>query len=227
VLSAVPVFLIEHPKGLVLVDTGLNPGVRADPLGYWGEAARMVRPSLAEGEDVAAQLKRRGFDPSRVRYVINTHLHVDHAGGNPLVPKGQYLIRREESEAAYDASGKSQVGTYIRGEFDHRDRHVLVDSDELDLYGDRSIIVLKTAGHTQGHQSVMLRFAGNRKVVLAGDACFMKEQLATQEVPGFVWDAGAYRSSLARLAELAARDCALFVAGHDPLEWERLPESYI
>jgi N-acyl homoserine lactone hydrolase len=77
----VPCYLIEHEQGRVLVDTGMHPGMREDPHVRIGWLADLMRVGLPEGEDAGSRLRAIGVEPGSLRYLVNTHLHFDHAGG--------------------------------------------------------------------------------------------------------------------------------------------------
>ncbi len=86
----VPSFLIEHPKGLVLFDTGVNPRVAEDPEGYWGAAAKFVNVKCTPDLIVDRQIRQHGYRPEDVTHVVVSHLHLDHAGGLALFPNAEF-----------------------------------------------------------------------------------------------------------------------------------------
>ena len=96
----IPVFLIEHPKGTALFDTGLHPDCQHDPAGRLGERlAKLFRIGFAPGEEVSARLEALGRDPTRIDLVINSHFHFDHVGGNALIPNATMVVQRREWDA--------------------------------------------------------------------------------------------------------------------------------
>ena len=90
--SPMPVFLITHPDGNVLFDTGPNPEVFEDPASVWGGVAKVFQPIGDKESSVVAQLKKIGLTPDDVKYVVNSHLHFDHAGGNRFFPRATFLV---------------------------------------------------------------------------------------------------------------------------------------
>jgi N-acyl homoserine lactone hydrolase len=94
-------FLVAHPQGRLLFDTGVHGQTRVDPIGRMGpeRAKRLVDKSKA-GEDVVPQLALLGLRPDDVRYVVNSHLHFDHCGGNEFFPRSTFLVQKAEMEAA-------------------------------------------------------------------------------------------------------------------------------
>src|ERR1700730_15020013 len=77
----VPCFLISHPLGAVLFDSGLHPEIQTDPAARLGFLAQVFVPEYRHGEDVAARLRTVDMEPRKLRYLVNSHLHFDHSGG--------------------------------------------------------------------------------------------------------------------------------------------------
>src|SRR5437762_13578789 len=96
----VPSFLIEHPKGLVLFDTGCNVQMAEDPEGYVGDLAKLMTINFSRDLVVDEQLKQHGYKPSAVKYVIISHGHFDHAGGVALFPAAECLAIKGEMRYA-------------------------------------------------------------------------------------------------------------------------------
>jgi N-acyl homoserine lactone hydrolase len=83
----IPVYLIEHPKGRALFDTGLHPDCQQDPAGRLGpRLAGLFGFAFHPGEEVSARLEAVDRDPARIDLIINSHFHFDHVGGNALIP---------------------------------------------------------------------------------------------------------------------------------------------
>jgi len=98
----IPVFLIEHPKGRALFDTGLHPDCQHDPAGRLGpRLAGLFRIGFRPGEEVSARLEAIDRDPGKIDLVINSHFHFDHVGGNALIPNATMLVQRRECDAAW------------------------------------------------------------------------------------------------------------------------------
>jgi N-acyl homoserine lactone hydrolase len=181
----VPAYLIEHPRGLAVFDAGLGPRF-ARPA---GEALRGP-VDLYEDALIDARLRAVGVDPVRVGYVINSHLHASHAGGNALMPAASVIVQAREYEFA-SAGGD---GGYHAPEFDTGQPVVAVPGSH-DVFGDGSVVLVPTPGHTPGHQSAVVRTDGG-DVVLAGDACSLRRSLDEMTLPGHVHDPELYRRSL-------------------------------
>ena len=221
-----PVFAITHPGGTVLFDTGPHPDVFRDGGARWGGLAKAFQPIGDEASGVVEQLRSVGIAPSEVRYVVNSHLHFDHAGGNQFFPDATFLVAKREFELARDPEYETKG--YIRADWDHPLRYREVEGD-FDLYGDGKLVVKPLTGHTFGHQILLVRLERQGTVILSGDAapCFENYDQLTPSRTNM--DDTLALQGLHRLHELAEQENALLIHGHDPSQWARLktaPEYY-
>ncbi|MFM8330579.1 MAG: N-acyl homoserine lactonase family protein [Candidatus Methylumidiphilus sp.] len=227
----VPFFLIDHPKGKVLFDTGNALPVATDPHGHWGNAAKAYYPNMAEGDYILNQLQAIGVNAEDIAYVILSHLHLDHAGGVGAFPNAQYIVQRAELHWAY-VPDFYQKGAYIRADFDRDVEWMILegrDDDDYDVFGDGTIRIWFTPGHTPGHQSILVKLPESGAFLLTGDSCYTEEILNEEVLPGLVWSPSEALRSIKRLR--AARDNwgVKVVTGHDPVAWanfNKAPEYY-
>jgi len=102
----VPCYLIEHPKGTVLFDTGLELPLQSEDESVVKKAlggfADLTTVDFVPGEDVAKRLEAFGVDPLKINFIINSHLHFDHCGGNACIPNARLIIQKREWQAAKD-----------------------------------------------------------------------------------------------------------------------------
>ena len=146
----IPAYLIEHPKGTALFDTGMHPDCQHDPAGRLGERAR---PACSTSTTSPARRSARRLDgarprPGKIDLIINSHFHFDHVGGNALIPNATMLVQRREWDAGMDPDSAAQRGFDPR-DFDLGHKLRLVDG-EHDVFGDGSVVCLPTHGHTPG-----------------------------------------------------------------------------
>jgi glyoxylase-like metal-dependent hydrolase (beta-lactamase superfamily II) len=218
----IPVYLIEHPKGRALFDTGLHPDCQHDPVARLGaRLAGLFRIALAPGEEVSARLAAMNRDAGQIDLLINSHFHFDHVGGNAMIPNATMLVQRREWDAGMDADAAARHG-YNPRDFDLGHKLRLVDG-EHDVFGDGSVVCLPTHGHTAGHQSLRLRLDSG-EVVLAADACYFCRTLCERRLPRHVHDREAMLASLDRLEALERAGARIFF-GHDPDFWRGVPQA--
>ena len=217
-------FLVEHPRGRLLFDTGVHCQARVDPVGRLGEErSRRLTVKSGEGDDVVPQLARLGLTPQNVRYVANSHLHFDHCGGNEFFAGATFLVQRPELEAA---RRPGFVPSYSPSpiDFEHPLDYQMIDG-EHDVFGDGTVILIPTYGHTPGHQSLLVRAGKGTQVVCASDACYTRENMYRDVLPKILWNPSIMRDSLATLRKLRDSAGATMFYGHDPEQWAATPRA--
>lgn len=231
-------FLVEHPSaGPVLVDTGFHPAVAVRPKGAMGRFRGLLfkEVEMRSEQAVAAQLRALDIDPASVGTVVMTHLHSDHASGIAEFPGATFVLSSKEWEAA---SKGREINGYIRRQFDHAFDYRLLDfesseSDSFatfgrsyDLFGDGSIRMVFTPGHTHGHCSVVLRLKG-REALLTGDAAYTMHTLEDSHLPLRMDDAHRFQRSLKEIQlYIEQTPDAVVVPGHDMEAWAKLQTVY-
>jgi glyoxylase-like metal-dependent hydrolase (beta-lactamase superfamily II) len=217
----IPAYLIDHPKGKLLFDSGLHPGAGLDPAARLGAAAEIFEVEFGAGEDVASRLSALDLDPGEIAYLVNSHLHFDHTGGNALIPEARVVVQRAEWEAGRDAD-LIAANNYDPKDYDTGHDLLLVEG-EHDLFGDGRVVCMPTHGHTPGHQSLRLRLESG-EILLTGDACYLRRSLEELHLPLVAHDPEQMRESLRRIRALAQRGVRIFF-GHDPEFWQTVPQA--
>jgi N-acyl homoserine lactone hydrolase len=235
-------FLVEHPSaGPVLIDTGFHRsiagGPKAERNANLGPIGRVMGRSIQmrPEQTVAAQLKTRGIDPADV-CVVMTHMHFDHASALSEFPGATVVVSKPEWRAAR-RRGSSLRG-YCAAQLDPRQSYRTVDfttpptaprgafAQTLDLFGDGSLTLASTPGHSDGHMSVILRL-GAHEALIAGDAVYTMATLRDGERPWRVEDAVAFEHSIAAIQGYdREHPDALIVPGHDMEHWQMLESRY-
>lgn len=221
VLVPVSACLIDTDDGPVLVETGINPDGRRDPAAAAGGRARATTLRLRAEDDIRMRLKEIGVAPGDVRTVILSHMHWDHVGGCRFFPHATFVVQRAEYRfALYPDSAFSKAYA----------RHLFEGISKLDLReGDGEVVpgvwVISSPGHTPGHQSVLVSLPQSGKMLLAFDAIDTWENIELGTVGGVPWNAAVAIDSIRRLVQLAKRENATLVPGHQPDCWTKLKRS--
>ena len=217
--APMPFYVIEHPEGVALFDCGLPAGLtQADDPYRQALQGQDMLVELDEAELTAARLQALDIDPERVRWVVLSHLHFDHAGGLHQVPNATLVVQTREWAAGFD---EQLAARYFLPKmyFDLGHKVMQVDG-EHDLFGDGSVVTIPSFGHTPGHQSLRVR-SREGDHILTGDACYFCQVVESRQFPAFS-DAAAMNRSLDALLALREPETVL-VFGHDPEQWGATP----
>lgn len=208
-------FLIVHPAGLCLFDSGQTARVREPRFHpWWHPFFRLSRFELSFRDEAAAKVRGLGYDPASVRWVVLSHLHTDHCGGIAAFDAAEPVVSRQEWLRAQGLRGR------LRGYLPHHWPPVkprLVDFGggavgpfpaSVDLAGDGSLLVVPTPGHTPGHVGLLVR-SGEQRYLLVGD---------------MVHSPGELDRVAPAVAEFCRSTGVTVLACHDPGAQERLDE---
>ena len=216
-MMSVPCFLIRHPKGILLWETGLGDAIADRPGGidFAPGVHGSVRITLVD------QLKAIGLRPSDIDYLAFSHWHIDHTGNANLFGNATWILQRRELAAATGPTpppfeSLAPVSAYRNATIR------LVDGD-ADVFGDGSVELLLLPGHTPGHQALQLRLPHAGVVLLSGDLYHSREARQLRRVPRINVDRVATLASMDRFEAIAARMHARVVIQHDPRDVALLP----
>jgi glyoxylase-like metal-dependent hydrolase (beta-lactamase superfamily II) len=231
----VPVYLVRHPAaGHILIDTGLHPSIANDPRDNMGRLMSRYF-ELEQGKDVVSKLRAKGLSPSDIHVVVLTHLHTDHASAISAFGDATFVLSAAEWEVAQKP--KTLKG-YRAKHYDHAFDYCTVDFDAdyiesygpfgrtFDLFGDGSVRMVYTPGHTAGHCSVILRLP-RRDFVVAADVAYTWRQLTGGPEPYMVEDRHNWRRSLKEMQAYRQQyPYAIVVPGHDQAFFDQLEDRY-
>lgn len=223
-------WVIEHPEGLILVDTG-ETALATEP-GYfprWHPYFRFaVREDVERDEEIDRKLESRGLPIADVRWVIMTHLHTDHAGGLHHFPHSEILVTTAELKAAAGRAGR--VRGYVNRRFPSWfDPHPIeLERSPVGPFPESSPVtrdgrvrIVPTYGHTPGHASVLV-LGDDETLCIAGDASYTQELMLAGIVDGVAPDPRAARASLANVRAFCLETGAIYLPSHDPGSGHRL-----
>lgn len=218
-------FLIKHPKGNVLFDTGNNDKIITDPT-YWGPFIASLDPGRAPDVAIDAQLNKIGVKPSDINYVILGHMHLDHAGNVGKFPTATIVYQRDEIVNAFWP--KPGYGCcYITADFaglrndvgqNQVNRQKVIElNGDLDLFGDGSIYIHRAVSHTPGSEMVVVRLPKTGAVVLTSDACYLMENLQKDILPSvaLAYDPSGMLDAYSWIKHLMSAEGADVIFAHD------------
>ncbi|MEP7084773.1 MAG: N-acyl homoserine lactonase family protein [Betaproteobacteria bacterium] len=204
-------YLIKHAQGWLMWDTGVTDALFTTP---------STDPSAwKRTKSLAGELEKIGVKPDAVKYVAISHTHPDHAGNVELFPQVMLLVQKAEYEwPNQDGSPRFKPSHPVtRLEGDH------------DVFGDGSVMIVATPGHTPGHQSMLLKLPKTGAVMLSGDAVHLKDNWDAKRVPSINFDKDKTSASMQKMSALLEKNKGQLWINHDKPQratLKRAPEFY-
>jgi len=217
--------LLLHDDGPILVDAGLNPDGLVDPERAWGPRAKLIQPELTEADDIRNRLKELNLRVSDIKMVLVTHLHWDHTGGLRFFTHCPILVQKAEYRFALNPDSFVSA-QYMQNHLPSSLNYRLLEGDQRILPG---ISVVRTPGHTPGHQSIVVKLASGASYILSGDTILLEENLTSKIPSSNTWNASQTMESIYRLENLSHLLGAEIIPSHDIGRWGSLkksPEAY-
>jgi glyoxylase-like metal-dependent hydrolase (beta-lactamase superfamily II) len=223
-------WLIEHPEGLILVDTGETSQV-SEP-GYfpgWHPYFRFgLREWVGPEEEIGERVRALGYSPADVRWVVLTHLHTDHAGGLDTFPASEILVSRTELEQASGLAGR--LSGYLNNRWPEWFDPTAVDFDarplgpferSFTLTRSEDVHLVPVPGHTRGQLAVIVE-EHSHSIFLAGDTSYTEEHMTATVADGVTPDPATAEETLRRVQEYALSTPTVYLPSHDPAAPMRL-----
>jgi N-acyl homoserine lactone hydrolase len=208
-------YLMRHGQDWLLWDTGLPDAIAARPEGVKnGIGFEMKKPKTLVG-----QLAELGIKPADIKAVAVSHSHPDHIGNVELFPQAMLFVQKAE----YDWPGELGVPRF------KAEHPVTKLEGDHDVFGDGSVVIISTPGHTPGHQSLLVRLPKTGAVVLSGDAVHFKDNWDNRRVPGFNFSKEQTLASMQRIADILAKEHGQLWINHDKPQSDtqkKSPEFY-
>jgi 4-pyridoxolactonase len=211
--------LIDHPDGLIMYDTGYD-------LEHVNRVLPFEQPQQTADQTIPAQLKACGFGPEQVSFVVNSHFHFDHVGGNKYLTNATNLVSKEELRHAKVPEPFERLG-YSDLSFDYPGTKYEQISGDIEIAS--GVWMYETPGHTAGHYSLLVEMADQPAMIFAGDAAYTRENIERQIVGGFHLDPTASVESIRRLKRLAKAFGGQIFPSHEMesfLTWKKAPGYY-
>jgi N-acyl homoserine lactone hydrolase len=211
-------YLIVHPNGLLMWDTGAVPDSEWMPTG----SPVRQRLALSDGQErfvtltrpLVAQLQATGHKPADITHLALSHYHWDHTANAALFAGATWLVRQAERDAMFaeKPGGTSRPGTFAALK---NSKTVIVTVDEHDVFGDGTVILKAAAGHTPGHQVLYLNLPETGPVVLSGDLYHYAAERTMGRYPTFEFNQEQTRASRAALETFLTKTKARLWIQHD------------
>jgi glyoxylase-like metal-dependent hydrolase (beta-lactamase superfamily II) len=231
-------YVIKHPKGNVLFDTGNNDTIIKDP-SYWGANFEALKPVNTPDVAIDTQLQKIDLKPDDIKYVVVSHLHLDHGGNVGKFPKSTIVVQKDEIRNAFWPEAGTG-GPYIIGDVmplraagaDYPNKVSMLQLEgDLDLFGDGTIVVKRWVAHTPGSQMMTVRLKNTGLVILTGDNVYFRENVEKSLPPNIVlaYNPSGFLTAYEWIRHKMATEKADFFTAHDPDAFKAMkkaPEFY-
>lgn len=214
----VSAFLMRHPQGNVLFDSGCHPSVAENAEARWGGMAKLMTPIAPATDNVIDNLRCVGLGPDDIDVVVCSHLHSDHCGCNSFFRKATVICHARELAAAR-APDALQMG-YVPADWDPSLTFQEIDGQH-DVFGDGRIVLVPVPGHTPGTTAALVNLDRDGSFLLASDAVSVRATLECEVIPKNTWNVEEALASLAEIKRIEAGG-ATVLCGHDDVQWQTL-----
>jgi N-acyl homoserine lactone hydrolase len=198
----VPCYLIRHPKGDLIWDTGVP----------------------ASKQMLTDQLKQLELTPADIEYLSISHSHFDHIGNAGLFASGTWIVDPDERAFAFRDAARTNAAQFAAYSALEKSRTALIEAPTYDVFGDGSVVVHQAPGHTPGHTILQVNLKQAGTVLLTGDLWHLAESRAAKRVPRFNTDRAQTLKSYEMTEALATKTKARVVRQHVPEDFEAMPK---
>jgi glyoxylase-like metal-dependent hydrolase (beta-lactamase superfamily II) len=213
-------YLIKHAKGYLLWDSGLTDTLADNPGGMQGPRGMVMKRK----QTLAAQLVAIGVAPSDVKYLAFSHTHSDHVGNANLFTAATLYIQQAEYDAAFGPE-PAKFG-FVAANYDKLRASPMVKlTGDHDVFGDGSVTILSTPGHTPGHQSLLVRLPTTGVVVLSGDLVHFRDNFEARRAPSFNFNQEQSLQSIDKVAALLKAERGQLWINHDSAQSATIPHA--
>jgi len=218
-------YLVKHPKGNVLFDTGNNDKLIQD-INWWPKGLQGLNPVRTPDVAIDAQLAKIGVTPDDVKYVVASHLHLDHGGNVGKFPNSTIVVQKSEIQNAFWPE-QGTGGPYIIGDvmplrapnsnYPNAQKMIQLNGD-LDIFGDGTLVVKRWVAHTPGSQMMTVKLKNSGTIILTGDNVYLRENAEKTLPPNIVlaYNPTGFYTAYEWIRHMMATEKADFFTAHDP-----------
>jgi N-acyl homoserine lactone hydrolase len=205
-----PCFLIRHPDGDLMWESGISR-TRTD-----------LEVGVEFGPTLDLQLAVLGLTTAEIRFLSISHGHWDHSGNAGLFAGSTWIVNPAEHDAMFDDESRATQAMDDYGALESVDT-ILITQDH-DVFGDGSVEIIQSPGHTPGHTVLLVRLADAGRILLSGDLWHLAESRAERRVPPFNTDRAETLASMDKVEALVAATGARVVIQHESADIAALPQ---
>lgn len=209
-------YLIAHPKGTLMWDAGVIPDEMFTP----GVTTPRVGSASAD-KPLREQLRAAGYDPKDITYFALSHYHFDHVANSNMFAGSTWLVRKAERDKMVNGTSDSRNNALDHISLLKNSKYRIVESEEYDVFGDGSVVLKSTPGHTPGHQVLFVNLKKSQPVVLAGDLYHFRDEIGSPTAPASDEDGAQTLKSRQQLDEFLKQHKAEMWIEHELAVFEK------
>lgn len=217
----VPCYLIRHPDGDLIWDTGLPEAIADMPNGISpsGFPAHMTVPVK-----LTAQLAQLNLTPADIEFVSFSHMHSDHTGNGNLFAHSTWIADVDERTRMFDAEHRADPTDFNNyNQLENAETRLIEGDGDYDVFGDGSVTIIQAPGHTPGHTVLLVRLPNAGPILLTGDMWHLAESRERRTVPRFNTDRAQTLASMDKVERIATETGARVIRQHVPEDFTSLP----
>jgi len=211
-------YLIVHPKGTLMWDAGVIPD------GEFKGAGPVKEGISTATKPLLPQLAAAGYQPSDVTYFAMSHYHSDHTANANAFAGSTWIVQKAERDAMFAATPAAIMAPASFSALKEA-KTTLLENEDFDVFGDGSVVVMATPGHTPGHQVLFVKTAKRGPIVLAGDLYHYPEERTTGKTPSFEFNVPQSKVSRNRIEIFLRQTGAQLWIEHDIATHANLPKA--
>ena len=215
-------YLIRHAQGWMMWDSGINDNVATMPKGF---QRGKLSPHYILRKPLRHALREINVDPAQIQHVAFSHTHGDHVGNGNLFSSATLYIQQAEYDIAFGAEAVSKWNFEVTSYDKLRANKIIKLNGDHDVFGDGSVVIIATPGHTPGHQSLLVRLPKTGPVILSGDMVHLQDNWTHRRVPAFNFDITQSLQSMDKVAAIMQKTGAQLWINHDKAQSDAIPKA--
>jgi len=215
-------YLIRHAKGWMMWDSGINDNVATMPKGF---QRGKLSPHYILRKPLRVALSEIGVDPTKIEHVAFSHTHGDHVGNGNLFTGATLYMQQAEYDIAFGPEAVSKWNFEVTSYDKLRANETVKLNGDHDVFGDGSVILIATPGHTPGHQSLLVRLPKTGPVVLSGDMVHLQDNWNARRAPSFNFNVEQSMQSMDKVAAIMQKTGAKLWINHDKAQSDAIPKA--
>jgi len=213
-----PCYLIRHPNGDLMWDVGFPEGLADTPEGIDRGPMHFTVPVK-----LTAQLAQLNLTPADIEFMSFSHSHVDHIGNGLLFANATWIVDADERAYMFREEARAAEEFPLYAALENFNTALIEGDSDHDVFGDGSVVIIQTPGHTPGHTILRVNLRNAGVVLLTGDMWHLAQSREARRVPTFNTDRAQTLASMDKIEALAAETSARVVRQHVPEDFEAMP----